>query len=451
MYTIIKHTSNTPKSKQRIGIYGGSFNPIHMGHLLTATYLVDNGYLDEVRFLLNPCSPYKKNNKMPDAYYRAKCIIAALSNRVVKSLNDEPHVARNKMSLDNTEMLHSINHRVCYTVNTMKEILYKGLSVSNDEYYLIMGVDVFNTIKKFKKYKWFLDEKIVKFIILPRGGYEVDPQLLEEYKDIIVPVDFSKFNPIELSATEIRDKIKEGDDEYLKNTLDRNTLSYIKDKGLYGYPVPEDIEAVEAFDEEAVFGSSYNNNHEAKLYGELTPNDCKIMLGHAEPYYWNINGLHGGYARVNVTKPNGTTAYAIYDFHEHAPIGNHWFNNATEIFTYDNITPPKGKGFQYHGYSYKTNWFEKEYATYYSIVNIGAHKVLTTSKTIPVYDIIAFNRDLGHAFVFKKMGMYQGRFITNIKKTNMKGIVLMTIRNNTPNAKEEIIYYDIINNKEVMQ
>ena len=152
MATIIKHTSSTPKSKQRIGIYGGSFNPIHMGHLLTATYLVDNGYLDEVRFLLNPCSPYKKNNKMPDAYYRAKCIIAALSSRVVKSLNDEPHIARDKMSLDNTEMLHSINHRVCYTVNTMKEILYKGLSVSNDEYYLIMGVDVFNTIKKFKKY-----------------------------------------------------------------------------------------------------------------------------------------------------------------------------------------------------------------------------------------------------------------------------------------------------------
>ena len=35
--------------------------------------------------------------------------------------------------------------------------------------------------------------------------------------------------------------------------------------------------------------------------------------------------------------------------------------------------------------------------------------------------------------------------------SNMKGIVLMTIRNNTPNAKEEIVYYDIINNKEVMQ
>lgn len=448
MATIIKHTSSTPKSKQRIGIYGGSFNPIHMGHLLTATYLVDNGYLDEVRFLLNPCSPYKKNSKMPDAYYRAKCIIAALSTRIVKSLNDEPHVARNKMSLDNTEMLHSINHRVCYTVNTMKEILYKGLSTSNDEYYLIMGVDVFNTIKKFKKYKWFLDEKIVKFIILPRGGYEVDPQLLEEYRDIIVPVDFSKFNPIELSATEVRDKIKEGDDEYLKNVLDRNTLSYIKDKGLYGYPVPEDIEAVEAFDEEAVFGSSYSTEEAKEPWTILTKEECREMLENAEPYSWNINGIHNGYARMQVTKPNGYQAFCIYDFHSRCPVGGYWFNAATNIFTYDTYKLPNGKTFQYCNSPYKIGWFMRNGAiTYYAIVVIGTEKVQGGSRSIDLYDIIWFNGD-GHGFVFNR-NSYKGYCITNIRETKMRGVVEITYREPVIDATLHTVYYDILSKKEM--
>ena len=141
--------------KQRIGIYGGSFNPIHIGHLKTADYLIENGYLDEVRFLLNPCSPFKKNSRMPDAFHRAKCILATLSDNVAQGeLSYGFNIHKHKMKLDTTEMQQSINHKVCYTVNTLKDILYKNVE-TNNEYYLIMGADVFNTIKKFKKWRWF--------------------------------------------------------------------------------------------------------------------------------------------------------------------------------------------------------------------------------------------------------------------------------------------------------
>jgi nicotinate-nucleotide adenylyltransferase len=224
MAEIIKHTSSTPKSKQRIGIYGGSFNPIHIGHLETAKYLIDNGTLDEVRFLPNPCSPFKRNVNMPDAYHRAKCIQSAL--------NTYPYSRYKKsMKIDTTEMVDSIFMKTCYTVNTLKHILYNEYD-SENTYYLIIGADVFNSIKKFKKWRWFKEEKIVKFIILPRGGYAINEELEREFSELILPVDFGGFTPIELSSTEIRQHLREWNDD-VKKTLSEGTLSYIRYHRLY--------------------------------------------------------------------------------------------------------------------------------------------------------------------------------------------------------------------------
>ena len=81
-YEITNISSSNTKfdTGKKIGIYGGSFNPIHVGHFKTAEYLLDGGYLDEVRFLLNPCSPFKIRNYMPDAYFRSMAILHGINS-----------------------------------------------------------------------------------------------------------------------------------------------------------------------------------------------------------------------------------------------------------------------------------------------------------------------------------------------------------------------------------
>lgn len=213
---------------QRIGIYGGSFNPIHNGHVQTAKYLLAYNYVDEVHFLLNPKSPFKAKNKMPDPFFRASMI--ELASETINSESGYKCV-----KLNTTEMIDNARGETCYTVGTLKKLLYSSIEESSDpkEFVLIIGADVFNSIKKFKDWKWFLETKLIKFIILPRGGYTIDKQLLKEFEELIIDADFSEFKPIELSSSKIREDIKNGNLTEVEKHLPTEVYNYIKSKKLY--------------------------------------------------------------------------------------------------------------------------------------------------------------------------------------------------------------------------
>lgn len=213
---------------KKIGIYGGSFNPIHNGHVQTAKFLLKYNIVDELHFLLNPKSPFKTMDKMPDPFFRASMI-----EEVVKTINIECFSKRAK--LNTTEMMDNARGETCYTVGTLKKLLYssiEGLS-GPKEFVLIIGTDVFNSIKNFKDWEWFLETKLIKFIILPRGGYTIDKQLLKEFEGLIIDVDFSTFKPIELSSSKIREDIKNGNLTEVKKHLPTEVYNYIKSKKLY--------------------------------------------------------------------------------------------------------------------------------------------------------------------------------------------------------------------------
>ena len=67
------------EKKLRTGIFGGSFNPIHIGHLALANYLCENDYIDELWFLVSPQNPFKQNEKLLDDNTRLRMVHAAVS------------------------------------------------------------------------------------------------------------------------------------------------------------------------------------------------------------------------------------------------------------------------------------------------------------------------------------------------------------------------------------
>lgn len=213
---------------KKIGIYGGSFNPIHNGHVQTAKFLLKYNIVDEVHFLLNPKSPFKTMDRMPDPFFRASMI-----EEVVKKINIEYY--SKCVKLNTTEMMDNARGEICYTVGTLKKLLYSSIEESGGpkEFVLIIGADVFNSIKNFKDWEWFLETKLIKFIIMPRGGYSVNEELSKEFEELIIDVDFSTFKPIELSSSKIRGDIKNGNLNEVKKHLPTEVYNYIKSKKLY--------------------------------------------------------------------------------------------------------------------------------------------------------------------------------------------------------------------------
>ena len=172
-------------SKKRIGLYFGTFNPIHLGHLTIANYMVEFSDLDEVWMVVTPHNPHKKKSSLLDDNHRLTMVRIALE--------DYP-----KLKASNVEFqLPQPN----YTVNTLifLEEKYPDLS-----FCLIMGED---NLKSFHKWKNFE-------VILERYAIYVYPRVTEgkietQFSDH--PAIYKVNAPImELSSTFIRKGIKAG-------------------------------------------------------------------------------------------------------------------------------------------------------------------------------------------------------------------------------------------------
>ena len=378
-------TTHTIKKPRRIGIFGGSFNPIHIGHIATARHLLDNG-LDEVRFLLNPCSPFKAKVKMPDAYHRAQMILRAINS------SDNANYA-SRMSLDTTEMLSSLQSKVCYTVNTLKKILYEDLNDGvQNEYYFIIGTDVFNDLckGKFKDWRWFIEQKLVHLIPLPRGGYSFTDDI-GDFKSIIEYIDFSNFKPIEISSTTIRQYIEAGDEENMKETMYKEEISYIKSLKLYGYPNETD-ERVQP----VMFAQKKENVQELP-----STQACREMLercpyhivdGTVEDSYVRVTSSFGSYIRHN-----------IYDLVNKRLVFPMWMTSVGKLKCLNSSKPKTktgGKSFQYDYTRYNTSMFTRSDERYYITVEIPESVTTRGLGNRNLEDIVKFDRESDIEYVF---------------------------------------------------
>ena len=183
---------------QKIGILGGSFNPVHIGHLMIASYLVQWGYVDKVWLTLSPLSPMKKDSAelIPDIKR------LAMLNAAIKNASDID-VCDIELSLPTPS----------FTINTLQAL---DTAYPGKKFKLIIGSDNWAIFDKWRSAPQILDKYGV--IVYPRPGYPV-----ESHVDGMELVNAPTVN---LSSTFIRKAIAKG----------RN-MEYFLPGGVYKYIV----------------------------------------------------------------------------------------------------------------------------------------------------------------------------------------------------------------------
>lgn len=185
----------------KIGLFGGSFNPVHNSHLRIAQSLVDNNLVDEVWFI--PCSNHAFGKDLVDSKHRKIMIELAIENN-------------KKFKINELELLRS---GTSFTSDTLKELM---INHPNDDFFWIIGSDNLRGIRQWHDFD-FLREKI-KFILVERSGYG-------GYSDSGINIVFRINEKSDLSSTEIRKRIALG--ESISELVPRKVYDYINQWGLY--------------------------------------------------------------------------------------------------------------------------------------------------------------------------------------------------------------------------
>ncbi|SDY86638.1 nicotinate-nucleotide adenylyltransferase [Tindallia californiensis] len=199
--------------KRKVGILGGTFDPIHTGHLFIAQTALDEAALDEVIFIPSGCPPHKKNNEVTKASCRLQMVTEAIGSNPYFSVS-ELDINKNKTG---------------YTYDLLILLTEKYPEVS---FYFIMGADSFMEIKTWYRYDELLT--MVGFIVMKRKGYnseEMDYQtgiFKKTHQTRIVILDSPK---LEISSSEIRNRIKTN--KSIKYLLPEKVEMYIYQNHLY--------------------------------------------------------------------------------------------------------------------------------------------------------------------------------------------------------------------------
>ena len=190
----------------KIGLYFGSFNPIHIGHLIIANQLVENSDLDQIWFVVTPHNPFKKKSTLLDNYQRLEMVYLATKDYdTLKESDIEFNLPQPN-----------------YTVNTLVHLTEK---YPKHDFALIMGEDNLKSFHKWKNYQTILEYHSI--YVYPRiSEGKIDTQFNNHPK--ITRVDAPI---IELSSTMVRKAIKEG--KNVKPLLPENVWAYLDEMNFY--------------------------------------------------------------------------------------------------------------------------------------------------------------------------------------------------------------------------
>jgi len=193
--------------KPRIGLLFGSFNPIHIGHLVMGEMALESGFVDEVRFMISPASPYKiGKSDLAHEDDRAKMAIQACAYN-------------NKFTVSTLEFQME---KPSYTYLTLQKLQYMN---PNAELHFICGTDVFVDIPSWHGGKEVIE--IANFIVYPRNTTSnYTPEEMAHKTQFLNGVP-----NLEISATFLREQLK--NDRTTKHLLPEPVQSYIKINNLY--------------------------------------------------------------------------------------------------------------------------------------------------------------------------------------------------------------------------
>lgn len=192
---------------KKVGLFFGSFNPIHIGHLILANYILEHSDMDELWFVVSPQNPFKEKKSLLKDSNRLEMVNLAVKNYP-------------KMRASNVEFSLPVPS---YTIDTLTYLKEK---YPDHAFAIIMGEDNLNGLHKWKNAQQLIDGH--QIIVYPRifAGEKKDSEYLQHENIVIVQAPV-----IELSATEIRNMIKAG-----KNTrpmLPPEVFEYLDGSSFY--------------------------------------------------------------------------------------------------------------------------------------------------------------------------------------------------------------------------
>lgn len=188
----------------KIGLFFGSFNPVHIGHLIIANYVREVAQLDKVWFVVSPQNPLKDKRTLLNEYDRLHLLKLAIADNL-------------RLSVSNIEFSLP---KPSYTIDTLTHMKDKFPTY---QFSLIMGGDNITTIHKWKNYETIL--KNYKIYVYKRNESEVNPYPENEY------VQFLDVPQLDISATFIRKSIEAGIS--MQYFLPEKVWEYIRDYRLY--------------------------------------------------------------------------------------------------------------------------------------------------------------------------------------------------------------------------
>ncbi|WP_155286747.1 nicotinate-nucleotide adenylyltransferase [Lacticaseibacillus zhaodongensis] len=190
-----------PEQRRQIGIFGGTFNPVHTGHLVMADQVGTQLGLDKVYFMPDANPPHVDKKEAIPAKYRVEMLAAAIQGNPLFDL----------------ELCEIKRGGISYTYDTMVQLKKDH---PDTDYYLIIGADMVNYLPK-----WYrIDDlaKLVQFVGVKRPGYAPRSKY---------PVLWVDAPQLEITSTAIRKRVANG--ESIRYLVPDVVAAYIEKEGLY--------------------------------------------------------------------------------------------------------------------------------------------------------------------------------------------------------------------------
>lgn len=165
-----------------IGLYFGSFNPIHTGHLIISNHVLNETTIEKLWFVVSPQNPFKQENSLLNEYHRLHLVrVATEDDNRIKASDIEFGLPKPS-----------------YTVNTLT---YLAEKYPEHQFCIIMGSDSFQNLSKWKNYEVIVNNYPI--YVYMRTGFEITNNIGADLHILDAPL-------LQLSSTQIRNMIRRG-------------------------------------------------------------------------------------------------------------------------------------------------------------------------------------------------------------------------------------------------